>query len=139
MSLPASLEKYLAGEPLSEELAALRAGLQDQGSLVSSLYPEQLRIPAEVSPRAQRLSRADKAALRELRAGEGWEALNRLAEIALRRHVESATLLSQEDPLANTQEVAARWAYVKMLRALWLELGRDVDAAAASVEAEEEA
>ena len=102
-------ERYRLGQPLTPELAELREGPKQ----TLPALPVQA-APGEPLTRA--LSREDRVALREVLQAPGWEIFRRLQQRALRTHVESATTLSQEDPLGNSSEVAEAWAYVKIYR-----------------------
>jgi hypothetical protein len=86
-----NLEKYLKGEPINEELAALKEG----------------RLP-ETEP--------FRVNLKEMLMHPGWPVLHRLLEKATLRQQESATLLSQNNPLANAQPIAEAWAYVAIYK-----------------------
>lgn len=115
-----NFDKYLRGEPVNEELAALKAG-----KLVE-FEPFQIGGAGQqnqsTEPRKGEITRADRVALKELVAQPGWSVLHRLMENATLIHQESATLLSQKDPLANAQEIAQAWAYVNLHRQVSAEL-----------------
>jgi hypothetical protein len=110
-----NLEKYLKGEPINEELAALKEGRLPE--------TEPFRLPGHdqvgnQSTGAQNapISRADRVNLKEMLMHPGWPVLHRLLEKATLRQQESATLLSQNNPLANAQPIAEAWAYVAIYK-----------------------
>lgn len=130
MPLPSEFEKYLNGQPINDELRQLRDGPQ--------LVPaSESKKRAPLQEDSDRITRADMAALREFRNSDAWPVLAKLVKISVQEREKAATILSQEDPLAKGHEVAQAWAYVKMLKSLWLELVLRVESAAANVEREE--
>lgn len=109
-------EKFLRGEPLTPELAALREGCE----------PERPR-PAPAERRAfddaeRELTRPERLDLKEFWEMPGQKLYRRIAEKAIHFHEKRAISLSQDDPLANRDEVANAWAYVKMFRRVVAEL-----------------
>jgi hypothetical protein len=112
-----SLERYMAGEPLTPELAALRDGQQVQ------LSGDGVRPAAPVVENADReLTRAERAHLRELRLAPGWPVLQRLEEKIFQMHQKGAITTSQSDPLRNGESISQEWAYVTMIRRAFGEL-----------------
>jgi hypothetical protein len=108
-----NFDRYLRGEPLTEELGKLKTGtLPDFGSPIPELLAQAENQSTKV--KTGRISRADRVALKEMVALPGWLVLHRLLENATLMHQEKATLLSQGDPLANAQAVAQAWAYVNL-------------------------
>lgn len=109
-------EKFLRGEPLTEELAALRAG---KLPLLDPLFPTpqggaQGGTPAEDA--AKPLAKNERNSLREMRLSAGWPVFQKLLERAIMRHTEAAVNVSQVDPLRNGQAIAETWAYLNMLK-----------------------
>jgi hypothetical protein len=105
-------EKFMAGVPLTDELAAVRDG-RDQ--------PEPKPRPAPVERRAyddpeRELSRPERLDLKEFWEMPGQKLYSRIAEKAIHLHQNRAINLSQEDPLKNRDQIANAWAYVKMFR-----------------------
>lgn len=108
-----NLEKYLAGVPLNDELAALKAGkLPDFGMLTQqAAAPAQ---PAAIADPERELTREERIALREMRQGPGWPILQRLLEKSTIQHTKAAIALSQEDPLGLADELSQMWLTVKL-------------------------
>lgn len=117
MDAAGNFDKYMRGEPLNEELRALRDGiaplLPDRGAGQEAELPIAADKP---------LDKAERAALKELRQGPGWGGLQRIFRKAIRTHEESAILLSQEDPLGRASEISRGWAYVKIFKRVHLEV-----------------
>lgn len=114
-------EKYLAGEPLNEELAKMKRGELpmppwERWNQAQPAAAGEQRAPL-MDPERQ-LNRAEQAALRELRQGPGWPVLQRLLERATINHTNSAILLSQDDPAGKTAELAQAWLTVKTWKQL---------------------
>ena len=121
-------EKFLQGIPLTDELAALRDGRDEQ---------------PKPSPAAQKkahgdldreLTRAQRLDLKEMAEMPGWELFLLLGQKAVRLHQNYAISKSQDDPLANRDEIAAAWAYLKLFQRAVLELGTIVNAEIAELE-----
>jgi hypothetical protein len=127
------MRRYSVGEPLNEELAEIRTG--ERGTLAE--IAAQAAADRPIDEENPMMTRSDKAAIRAMRTGEQWPALEKLVKIAVQRRQRSATLLSQEDPLSQGAQLANAWAYVKMSKEFWIELKMMVEAAAATVESEE--
>ena len=64
----------------------------------------------------------------------GWELFLLLGQKAVRLHQNYAISKSQDDPLANRDEIAAAWAYLKLFQRAVLELGTIVNAEIAELE-----
>jgi hypothetical protein len=122
-----NFEKYMRGEPLNEELQALRDGKLNEFTLVPGA---RLPVGAEAAAASlnKPLDKAEREALKELRQGPGWGGLQRILQKAIRTHEESAILLSQEDPLGKQSEIAQEWAYVKIFKRVHLEVNLLVEA-----------
>jgi hypothetical protein len=114
------LEKYLAGEPLNDELAALRAGIHEEFKAPAAPAWDP-RLPAAEDD-DKPLSKAERQALREGRQVGAFTTLARLLRIRLRLHVRQATIDSEKDPLARSSEIAQVWAYISIYRALAAEI-----------------
>ncbi|MGA9668421.1 MAG: hypothetical protein WBQ94_04390 [Terracidiphilus sp.] len=116
-----NLEKYLAGEPLNEELALLKAGklplLQEPGN---GAWLADVTRAAEVSLDEIRrpLTREERAALREMRTGGGWIVLQKLLKRATIGHTEAAVRASEDDPLGKREEIAQLWLTLKVWKRL---------------------
>lgn len=105
-------EKYLAGEPLTPELEAIRRGREPGEQPGGTAAPALETVTA--GGLNQPLSRAERVALREMRASDGWGVLQKLLKRATLLRTETATKLSQVDPLANSDEIARAWANLIM-------------------------
>ena len=131
MSALTNHEKYLAGEPLTEELEALKRG---ETPAEAVMQPEGLTGQGSAVDIARAISREDRIALREMRQGAGWPVLQRILQKIVYSEEQMTITISQEDPLGNKEEIANHWAYValfkrmlaKMNFAVELELKKDV-------------
>jgi len=126
-------EKFLRGVPLTEDLAALRDG--------RDLETETPR-PAPVERRAfddpeRELTRAERLDLKEFWEMPGQKLYRRLLEKAIHFHQKRAICLSQDDPLANRDEIANAWAYVRIYRRVVAELETVVSVELAELENEQ--
>jgi hypothetical protein len=129
MAETTNLEKYLAGVPLNEELAALR-----EGRAVDAEPPAAWQRPAAADNEDRELTRDERELLREAKANGTFTTFMRLQRKALKIHIRSATMESETDPLRFPQDVASAWAYVKMFRRAIGEIGMLVDAEIAKLE-----
>jgi hypothetical protein len=125
-------EKFLRGEPLTPELAALREGRD----------PETRPRPAPAERRAyddpeRELTRPERLDLKEFWEMPGQKLYLRIAEKAIHFHQKRAISLSQDDPLTNRDAVANAWAYVKVLRRAVAELEVIVNTELAELENEQ--
>jgi hypothetical protein len=111
-------EKFLRGEPLTPELAALREG-RDPQTTKPRPAPAERRAYDDLE---RELSRPERLDLKEFWEMEGRKLYQRLAEKAVYLHQKRAIALSLDDPLGSRDEVAAAWAYVKMFKRVVAEL-----------------
>ena len=108
-----NLEKYLAGEPLSELNAAVKRGeLAEQFMTPLRGLHGSMREPLTDAERPLRPD--EQAALREMRQGPGWPVLQRLLERATISHTNAAILMSQDDPTGEPAKLATLWVTVKV-------------------------
>ena len=120
-----NFEKFLAGEPLTPELAALK-----RGELLEAVSPPVAIAPGGRAPLhdAERaLKQDERAALREMRAAPGWVVLQRLLERAIITATNAAILASQDDPAGKVQELSNLWLTVKTWKRLRSELNATVE------------
>jgi hypothetical protein len=117
-----NFEKYLAGEPLNDELAALRAGrlpefeLQENAILAQSVGSEPLEDDEKP------LTREECVALREMRTSAGWPVMQKLIRRTTIAHKKAAMLISEQDPLGAGRELANAWLEVKVWKQLTAQL-----------------
>lgn len=130
---PTAHEKYLRGEPLTPELAAVRDG-RDPGETKPRPAPAERRSYDDIE---RELSRPERLDLKEFWEMPGQKLYLRIAEKAIHLHQKRAISLSQDDPLANRDEVANAWAYVKMFRRVVAELQVIVNGEVAELENEQ--
>jgi hypothetical protein len=116
-------EKYLAGEPVNEELAELKNNLtQNRAQPANSAEKQESRqIDGE-------LTRSERVALKELRMAPGWAILQRLLEKIAKVQEQSAIVLSKNDPLGRSTEIANEWAYLQMMNRARITINYAVDA-----------
>lgn len=102
-------EKFLAGQPLTEELAALKAGrlLPDPEPEAGPPLPDRVEHDRP-------LTRDDRVDLLEMRDSPGWTLFIRLQQKAIRKHEQSAITRSKSAPLANRDEIAQEWACLSL-------------------------
>jgi hypothetical protein len=122
-------ERYLAGIPLSPELAALRSGQEAP----STGLPLAAGGAAVAPPEAGELSREERAQLREIRQMPGWAVLQKLLERGTIGRTKAAIRLSEEDPIGNGEQLSQLWATVKLWKTTIAELNWAVDAEARPV------
>lgn len=126
-------EKYLAGEPLNQELADIRDG---KISFVDP-PPTPTAWARDSSPDdpTRELTLAERGHLRELRMHAGWAVLQRVGEKLFENHKKGAIALSQHNPLANGDGIAQEWAYTAMFRRALIEIDGAVSAEIVKLEA----
>jgi hypothetical protein len=134
-TLSPNFSRYLQGEPLTEELEALRAGRIPEPPM-RRLGSEAAQLPAEGVSRP--LTRADRVLLRELRASEGWPVLIRLFKRAVDREEKTAIVNSKVEPLTRANELAALWARVAIYEKLAAEAEALVDGELEALDAGEQ-
>jgi hypothetical protein len=128
-------EKYLAGEPLNDELAAIKAGqLPDFGIGLAGSNAAPAGEPLTNLDRE--LSRDERIALREIRFGPGWPVLQRLLEKSTLQHTKAAIAFSQEDPLGSGAELNQMWLTVKLWKRTITELNYAVAVEMQAIEEE---
>jgi len=132
LPMSGNLKRYLSDEPLTEELAEIRAGV--------SLPPVDLTLKIESGDTRQvrPLVRAEKAALREFRQSDAWPALDQLLKNTIQNRINAATILSQDDPLTKKDALANHWAYIAIYREVWRDLVEGVEKASREVEGTDE-
>lgn len=106
-----AFENYLTGKPLSSEIAALMEGREPTAEIESS-------ETAETSSYAGRREQGREPTPEEitwvhkLRGEPGYSILLRLLNLRVQKREESASLLSQQDPLGQKDDIAKNWAYI---------------------------
>lgn len=119
MTEQTNFEKYLAGQPLTNELANLRRGESAPAAEAPNL-PELLaawgghRFPQVDDDRD--LTKDERAALREGHQIGAVTTLIRLLRKSLRKKIQQATIDSEIDPLGRAPEIAQKWAYISLFR-----------------------
>jgi hypothetical protein len=102
-----AFEDYIAGKPLTEELARLKAGVLDPPE------PEPMGVPAWEPDNLERpLNDGEREDLRRLMSEPGWRVLERLRKKCVRQMEQNAILVSQTNPLTNERGIAVGWANV---------------------------
>lgn len=125
MAATSNFEKYLAGEPLNDELAAIKAGqLPELRGLAGmpNLNQAQAAEPRPLTDPERELTREERIALREIRQAPGWPVLQRLLEKSTIAHTKAAIALSQDDPLGSGTELNQMWVIVKLWKQTIAEL-----------------
>lgn len=131
-----AFEKYLAGEPLTDELRILRDG---DAAAPGFPWPTP-ESPWTATVSAEKpLTMAERALLHEAKANGVLATLMHCAKRALQQHIQNATMDSENDPLARSAEISRQWAYVAMYRRAALELEQLIDAEIKMLEGERDA
>jgi hypothetical protein len=100
-----AFEDYIAGKPLTEELARLKAGVFDAPE------PGPMEVPAWEPDNLERpLNDGEREDLRRLMSEPGWRVLQRLRKKAIKAMEQAAIVLSTNNPLANERGIAVGWA-----------------------------
>jgi hypothetical protein len=115
--LPEPLLRYLSGEPLNPELAALRDGKMDE-----QISPAASPIQPPAMDPDRDLNKEERLALYEIRTLPGWAVLDRLLEKTCRIHQSKAIILANGDPLRDRDAIAEAFAYAQMYRRAKMEL-----------------
>jgi hypothetical protein len=122
-----NFEKFLAKEPLTPELAALRAGNLPIFDLPEWMNGSNQAAAPLVKAGNEPLAKNERNALREMRLSAGWQVFQKLLRRAIMRHTDAAVSISQVDPLRNSQAIAESWAYVHMLKRVHQDINLEVD------------
>lgn len=110
--------KYLAGQPINEELANLKAGKMPevfelpQLAGLAGAAAEQRGLGDVEAP----LTHEERIALREVRLSPGWPVVHKLLERSAAAYRRAAIQLSETDPLAK--DLSDLWLSVKLSKEL---------------------
>lgn len=118
-----NFEKYLAGEPLNEELAALKAGRLPEFEIrqQSAMFQPSVTGGDEPTEDDEKpLTREECAALKEMCTLPGWPVMQKLIRRTTIAHKKAAMLLSEQDPLGA--ELKNAWLEVKVWKQLTAQL-----------------
>ena len=120
------MAKFMRNEPLTEELRAVRDGTasrEDAGENIAEARAIEGLLAAP--------GRRELLAVRDMLQEPGWAALDRLAQRYLQERFGYVIRLSQSDPLAQRDEIAAAWADLNSKRRAWADIRRLAQEAAA--------
>ena len=117
-----NFEKYLAGEPLNEELAALKAGRLPEFELRENASLTQAAGSESFGDDEKPLTRDECVALREMRTSAGWPVMQKLIRKTIFAQKKAAMLISEQDPLGAGRELANAWLEVKVWKQLTAQL-----------------
>ena len=115
------LEKYLKGEPLTAELAALKNGDDE-------LRQPQMRDFRDYPNLVEMIDDDDREHLRRLTLEPGWAVLLKLLDTDIRKAEDAMKDASLDRPLSNPSELASGWADVAKMKAIRLRMVRIIDA-----------
>lgn len=119
-------ERYLANEPLTEELAQLQRGnTWTAQNLIQEVFG---RPAAPLEEDEKPLSREDRLVLSEGRQLGVFTIYDKLLKKSLHRRVKAATIDSENDPLGRIGEIATSWAYIAVYRRIVTEFQQMVEA-----------
>lgn len=121
-----NFEKFSRGIPLTPELASLR-GTGDFNEEPEVDFAQAVASANDPDHSPDELTRAELLDLKELRMSRGWAVIQKLQQISLRAHEQSAISLSKTRPLENKENIAIAWTMVTMLARAKLELSVVVD------------
>lgn len=110
--MSSQLEKFLTGQPLSEENAALMEGREPAAEAIFK------QDQAESGP----LTDDDRTWLRRLVNEPGFAVLLRLLNSTIIHREESAKVLSSIDPFGQKDKIASEWAYIACFKAIMKEI-----------------
>jgi hypothetical protein len=127
-----AFEKYLAGHPINDELAALA-----RGEIAVTESPSQWVERVKEHEDDRPLSRAEREALKEARDGGAVTTLSRLLRRAIRQKTHRATIESETDPLGRQAEIAQTWANLVAFRTACTEIEWLIQAEIAALEKDE--
>lgn len=122
-----TLENFLAGTPLNAQMEELAREVTMEEEEAAAAQ-EKLAAADPFDPKRP-LDDGDRKELLKLTQSAGWEVYQRIRLRACAEAEKAATLLSQENPLANQQRIAEGWAYLAVMRQV-------IKAEAAMIEAE---
>ncbi len=106
------LERYLKGEPLTPELAALKRGEEDEAPVpVERVHLRDFRDFDIIDD-------DDREHLRRLSLEPGWAVLLKLLDNDIRKSEDAMKVLSMTDPLADPPRLASGWADVAKMKAI---------------------
>lgn len=105
-----TFENYLTGKPLSAEIAALMEGREPAAE---AEYPQ-----AETAYRedTRQLTPEEIAWVHRLKGEPGFPLLLRQLNLRVQEREKSASLLSQQDPLGQKDDIAKLWAYISCFK-----------------------
>jgi hypothetical protein len=103
----ADLEKYLNGVPQNEALQRMLDGEPEESD---NQFP--LADPDYSLDSTRPLSDTDRVNLQRMIQEPGWRVFLRMLEMSIGQREKSASIGSQNDPLANSDHIARLWAYV---------------------------
>lgn len=114
-------ERYLRGEPINEEMAALRDAIEAAPEAATGPKLLEIRSPE------RELRRRERQELKEAVRSEGWLVVRRLQEKLDQMHEKCAISMSQENPLKNRDRIAEEWAYRGMFQRAMVELNLAIE------------
>jgi hypothetical protein len=109
-----TLEDYLKGIPLNEDLAALKRGEDPYESTVEAVQAAASTFASAIT--SLTITDDDREHLRRLILEPGWRVMIGLLDNEITHQEDTAKAASMNDPLGNRDQVANYWAYVAMLR-----------------------
>lgn len=104
-------ERFMANEPVNEEIADLIEDLQNAAPGTGQPFPA-----ASPDNPYRDLTLDERENLRRMTFEPGWAVLRRIEERLLNRFRDAATLLSESDPLGDERRLALAWARTNCFR-----------------------
>lgn len=112
------LEKYLKGEPLTPEMAALQRGEEDDPAARIGAHLKYNYFAKGLAGIAEPLDDDDREHLRRLSLEPGWAVLFKLLDNDIRKSENAMKVASMTDPLADPPRLASGWADVAKMKAI---------------------
>jgi hypothetical protein len=116
-----SLENYLRGRPLSQELDEMMH--EAKTAAADPRQPPPLRSFLSTT-----ITQDDRYWLDKFRSDPGFRVLMRVLDKAILRLQEATILFSQTEPLKNKEEIAIQWMNVACLKFAVRQIEAEVDA-----------
>jgi hypothetical protein len=104
-----AFENYLTGKPLSAEIAALMEGREPAAEIQ---YPQETTSYTDARGHSREPTPEEITWVHRLKGEPGYSILLRLLKLRVQKREESASLLSQQDPYGQKDDIAKNWAYI---------------------------
>ena len=103
-----AFENYLTGKPLSPEIAALMEGREPAAEIQYAAEAE----ATAYKPDSREPTPEEITWVHRLKGEPGYSILLRMIKLRVQKREESASLMSQQDPYGQKDDIAKNWAYI---------------------------